>query len=237
MKLILAVLFSGLLAFGQGTVPEKEAALGQQLAASFLASNPPIDDAAVQGYLDRLVQKISPAGSDFRVTLIANDPCAALHEVTSLPGGSVFVPAALILAARSESELAGMLAQSLSLLSVEAPRESNGGLIFVNLGCVEHQIGKTTHERVIKADALAIEALSRAGFDPEGLLSYLQRMRKPDRDSRVNAMRLVMQGMPKSEPSANDAEFAAVQEQVRNLTQLRPASAKLPTLWRDGEQH
>jgi predicted Zn-dependent protease len=45
--------------------------------------------------------------------LVADDP-TVMHEVAAFPGGFLFLPASLILAAKDEDELAGMLAQAIA---------------------------------------------------------------------------------------------------------------------------
>jgi hypothetical protein len=95
---------------------EKEAALGKQLAAEFLQHTKPIESPAIQEYLNRLGQLLAAQMPDavfpYMFRGIASDPCGSTHEPIALPGGYVFVSAALFLAVQDEAELAGMLAHA-----------------------------------------------------------------------------------------------------------------------------
>src|SRR6185295_11797215 len=96
---------------------EKEAALGKQLAAELRERMSPIDVPVVQNFLDQLGKSIAALMPDaklpFTFTPIAEDPCLTTHEPVAMPGGYIFVPAALFLAARDEAEFAGMLVHAM----------------------------------------------------------------------------------------------------------------------------
>jgi len=96
---------------------EKEASLGRQLAAEFRKRTTVIDSPTVQDYLDRLGRRLEShlpdANFPFTFSAIAEDPCPAIHEPAALPGGYVFVPAALFIAAQDEAEFSGLLAHAM----------------------------------------------------------------------------------------------------------------------------
>jgi len=121
---------------------EKEAALGRQLAAEFRQRNPIIESSAVQTYLDQLGRRIAtglPEGTmPFRFSLTASDSCRATHEPVALPGGYIFVPAALFAEARDENEFAGVLAHAMSHAALHhamrsAPRTQVSNLASIPL--------------------------------------------------------------------------------------------------------
>jgi len=77
----------------------------------------PLQHAPALAYVTALGQRLA-AGIDgppftYTFALIADDP-AALHEPMAVPGGILYVPAPLILAAKDEDELAGMLAHAIA---------------------------------------------------------------------------------------------------------------------------
>ena len=168
---------------------EKETALGQKLAADLREHTTPINIPAVQDYLDRLGQRLAAqvpgAKSAFTFSAIADDPCPASHEPAALPGGYVFVPAALFLAARDEAEFAGMLAHAMEHvaqrhLTREASRSQFAGyasipaIFAARVGCAGVQAvplavraWRQGHE--LEADALALETMAYSGFDPAAL--------------------------------------------------------------------
>jgi len=98
---------------------EMEAALGRGLAAEFRRRTPALESTSVQDYLGRLGQRIAAqvhaASFPFAFTATAGDgPCSTIHVPATLPGGYVFVPAALLLAAQDEAEFAAMLAHAMA---------------------------------------------------------------------------------------------------------------------------
>src|SRR5260221_8988292 len=114
---------------------EKEGALGRQLAAEFRKRTTFIDSPTVQNYLDHLGQTLEPhvpdANFPFTFRAIAEDPCPAIHEPTALPGGYVFVPAALFIAARDETELSGMLAHAMEHIAQRhGTRQATRGIVI-----------------------------------------------------------------------------------------------------------
>jgi predicted Zn-dependent protease len=95
---------------------EKEAALGKQLAAEVRQRTTPIQNPAAQDYVNRLGNRLASHTDTkvpFTFSVVAEDPCSTTHEPVALPGGYVFVPAALFIAAQDEAEFAGMLAHSI----------------------------------------------------------------------------------------------------------------------------
>src|SRR5215469_11858781 len=96
---------------------EKEMALGRQLAAQFQRDTTPLVSPAALAYINGIGQHLVAqfGGPPFTYTfaLVADDP-TVMHEVAFFPGGYLFVPASLILAAKDEDELAGMLAHAIA---------------------------------------------------------------------------------------------------------------------------
>jgi predicted Zn-dependent protease len=176
------------------------------------------------------------------------------------PGGNIFVPAALLLETDSEAEFAGMLAHSISHVvarhgtrqasQVRAADLGTIPMIFVGgqsglcsgglNGPLSFRVMQRTYE--LEADALAIEIVAHAGFDPTALVNYIQRIQPqesllgplsllPTRNERVESMNSVIDRLPPSNYEETRSEFAEIQERIRSYAQpLRPAGA--PTLRR-----
>jgi predicted Zn-dependent protease len=96
---------------------EKEAALGRQLASEVERQTTAIHNSTIDDYLKRLGERIAAQMPDakfpFTSKVITDDPCRRVHEPVALPGGHLFVPSALFVAADDEAEFAGMLAHSM----------------------------------------------------------------------------------------------------------------------------
>ena len=218
---------------------EKEAALGRQLAAEFRQRTTPIDKPIVQAYLDRLGQKLAAQMPEvkfpFTFGAVADDACPTTHEPAALPGGYVFVPSGLFLAAQDEAEFAGMLAHAMEGSVVD---NSKTPLIFMggfSGTCSEGQaipLGLITSQksRKLETDSLAVRTMAHAGYDPSALVRYIQRVqvRPAERDARLAAMLSAIEKLPSVEyAAAPPDEFAAAQQEVRRLSEP-PVRAKTP---------
>ncbi len=97
----------------------RETALGAQLAAQVRHHTTPLGiisvDAFVQNLGLLLAAQMPNAPEDWKFEVTKDRQDSSTFEPLSLPGGWIFVPAQLILAAGSEGELAGMLAHAIEL--------------------------------------------------------------------------------------------------------------------------
>ncbi|HTS61893.1 MAG TPA: M48 family metalloprotease [Candidatus Acidoferrales bacterium] len=183
---------------------EKESALGRQLAAEFRGRTESVESSAALAYVSaigqRLVAETKGPPWTYRFALIADDP-TAMHEPAAFPGGFVFVPASLILAAREEGELAGMLAHAIAHVAARdgtrsPPRPEAGAplrtpLIFrgawtgyasprgsapaLPIGMLE-----LLRQFELEADRMATRVMSDAGWNPEALARYIEREQPAD---------------------------------------------------------
>jgi beta-barrel assembly-enhancing protease len=243
---------------------EKEAALGKQLAAEIGQRTTLIENTVVQAYVNRLAQKLAanmPNGhAHFTFSVIAEDPCPAVHEPDALPGGYVFVPSALFLAAQDEAEFAGMLAHAMAHIAVRQATQqatrgqeanyASGPLIFVGgwgVSCTEGPVplgfvaARRNYER--EADILAIEALARAGINPNALVRYTERVQPAPssilsgkwsahlpRDERIGIMTSAISKLPATQYAAPaDEDFVAARAEVSRL--VEPHRPTPPSLW------
>jgi predicted Zn-dependent protease len=243
---------------------EKEGAVGRQLAAEFRKRITFIDSPTVQNYLDHLGQTLEPhvpdANFPFTFRAIAEDPCPAINEPAALPGGYVFVPAALFLAARDEAEFSGMLAHAMGHIAqrhgtrqaTRATMINHTGipLIFMG-GCSEGRaipLGLMASQRSaeLEADSLAVRIMARAGLDPRALAQYLDRVQVrtagsiskaysplPDRDRRLANILSAIEKLPTVGYAAvAPAEFFAARQEVRRLGEPSVRPQRPPTLVR-----
>jgi predicted Zn-dependent protease len=190
---------------------EKEAALGQQMAAEVRQRMTVLESAPAQDYLNRLGQRIAAqlpgAKWTYSFSLIANDDGGATREPTALPAGYIFVPATLVLAAQDEGEFAGMMAHAMAHVAArDWTRQATRGEI-AQMGMIAtaqsagsgwngdaiRQAGglqvpltmlSSARKSHLEADALGAKAMAGAGFNPEALVRYLDRERR-DRPGTV----------------------------------------------------
>lgn len=97
---------------------EKESALGASLAQQIQQRATPLNNRAALAYVQRLGAKLAAQLPEprfnYTFAVTASDESNTLHEPLSFPGGYIFVPSSLLLAAQDESEFAGMLAHAMA---------------------------------------------------------------------------------------------------------------------------
>jgi predicted Zn-dependent protease len=261
VRAIVFILAAAIAASGQDP---KAAALGAQLARELRQRTTAIENPTVQDYIDRIGRKLAAQLPDanivYQFALISDDAGGATHEPMSFPGGYIFVSASLIRDAASESELAGILAHAMFHAARPLPRSDSAQIPLVFIGgwqglgpgrngsLVPMSVLETQRDNETRADAVAVQAMSEAGYDPEALPSYLARVQPPaarsakvfsalpDRDTRVAAIRQVIEELPaRTYAPVDPDEFSRIQEQVRNTVQrlVPPAEDRTrPTLRR-----
>src|SRR5215813_5321556 len=175
---------------------KRERQLGESLAAAFDRSSRIVTDPVLNDYVNRIAQKIvrnSDAEVPFTVRLIDS---SEIPRAYGLPGGFLFVDSALLFAAESEAELAGVMAHEIAHVAARhATRAltrkqiySFGGslsLLAGPIGIVLNDasgvagplsVKKFSRESEYEADLLGIEYAYSAGYDPEALLSALEKL-------------------------------------------------------------
>jgi beta-barrel assembly-enhancing protease len=229
--------------------PEKQAAFGAALARSFRQNTTPLDSPAALDYVRRLGAKVAAQlpepRANFTFELIKSDSCGGLHEPCSFPGGHIFVPASLFLAAQDEAEFAAMLAHAMAYVQADLQERSATALpagwngfggplesqAFVS--ALQLQAQRSNQRR---ADLLAVKFTSTAGYDPQALVGYFTRVWQLEstppialraagkkyltafydsRDTRIANIQSAIQALPPVNPGG---EFLDIQDQVRSLS-------------------
>jgi predicted Zn-dependent protease len=195
----------------------------------------------------------------FTFSVIADDPCSTIHEPAALPGGYIFVPAALFLAAQDEAEFAGMLTHAMEhVVQGHRPLQATPAtfatvpLIFAGAwagGCSEGPaipvpFLASQRSPELQADILAVQTMARAGFDPKALVHYIERVQDwqvrtmsntysplPDRDERVAALLATMEKLPKvAYVVVPPGQFVRARREVRRLVEQPVRSNAPPSL-------
>jgi predicted Zn-dependent protease len=212
---------------------EKEAALGAHLAGEVSQRTKSLDSPAVLVYVNRLGQRLAarfpPPAITFTFAVITGNSAGATHEPISLPGGYIFVPAPLFLAAQDEAEFAGMLAHAMAHVAARHyTREATRGgritspvvpLIFMggwegfgmNQGqnlAIPAGFLKFQRQTELEADRLAARAMSEAGFDPAALARYIGRVQPSEDRLRTPSLSLL---------PGRDERVAALSQAIQDL--------------------
>jgi len=182
--------------------PEKEMALGRQLAQEVERQARMVDDPLIAEFVNRLGQNLvrnSDAKDRFTFRVV-NDP--ALNAF-ALPGGYVFVNSGLFDIAEDEDELAGALAHEIAHVAArhltrEMTKSRLAGLAAAPLGAVlggwAGYAGRQGAAVAIpmsllsfgrkdeaEADYLGVQYAYAAGYDPAGVISVFEKVESLER--------------------------------------------------------
>jgi predicted Zn-dependent protease len=245
-RLILSVLFLASLTKAQQAAnlfsSEKESALGTELSSQARSQYTVVRTASVGQYIDRVGRRLTaalPEGSAvYKFTVVEDRLGGSTNEPVALPGGSIFIPANLILESRSESELAGMLAHAVAHVAARhATRLATRAAIehveflpamYLDLGLLgngDSRLRELQRSFEGEADRLAIAMMTAAGYDPAALATYVARQQQdgerqgnplPARDERVLAILRGMQQGPQN-------DFGRMQEELQKVMPLQKA--------------
>jgi predicted Zn-dependent protease len=184
---------------------EKEIQLGQQVATEFEQTAKMIEDPVVCDYIDRVGQNLvkhSDAKVPFHIKVVDTDEVNAF----AFPGGFFYVNKGLILAADNESELAGVMAHEIShvcarhatermtkgyvLQIASIPAMFIGGywtqtLIRQGLGLgINLELLGITRDSEKEADQLGIQYMWNTGYDPNGFVSFFEKLQAQEKTKR-----------------------------------------------------
>ena len=201
--------------------PQREAALGAELARQARKNTTPVDNTAALSYVEAMGAKLAVQLPEPRYNYtfaIIKDAGDSYQEPIALPGGYMFIPDSLFLKAHDGSEFAGMLAHAMAHVAARqftriAARAPAGRMLTIPLifwgdwtGFAASKVpaplepiylGKFRQSLELEADTLAVNMTSAAGYDPEGLIRYLTRNapQSENRDARIAAMRGAIQNL------------------------------------------
>lgn len=160
--------------------------------------------AYVAGLGQRLVQVTETPAAEFRFTLL-NSP---IVNAMALPGGFVYVTRGLLCLCANEAELAGVLGHEIGHVlarhtAERVSRAEAGGLLAAVLGAVVGiqgvaevaQMGAAAYlqsfsrDQESEADHLGLRYMSRAGWQPQAMVTMLDKLRDQARLEAILAGR------------------------------------------------
>jgi predicted Zn-dependent protease len=184
---------------------DEEKKLGKKIMLEMEKQVEWVRDPTIQGFIDRIgysiVKEVGPTPFEFKFYVIkAQDPNAF-----AIPGGYIFVTTGLIVLAESEQEIAGVLAHEISHVTgrhVDQLIERSKKLNLVTLAAIlagalvgrggtsseavaatamatsEALTLKYTRENETEADQNGLYRMVKAGYDPNGMITFLSKIYK-----------------------------------------------------------
>ncbi|SER22229.1 Putative Zn-dependent protease, contains TPR repeats [Nitrosomonas sp. Nm51] len=191
--------------------PHEERQIGLQVMRQIRADPSYLDDPEITGYLNSLGHKLiagsseARPGQSFEFFALQDSTINAF----ALPGGFMGFNSGLIIAAQNESELAGVMAHEIAhvtqkhlarmiagqkysmitsiaalavaiLASRSNPQAGQAIIAASQAGAIQSQLNFTRrHEK--EADRVGLNILLDAGFDPQGMSAFFERLQKASR--------------------------------------------------------
>jgi predicted Zn-dependent protease len=177
-----------------------ETRLGRESQAALVRTTPRVADAAVAGYVRGIGARLAThaGGPPFPYTFDVAD--VRTLNAFALPGGPVWVHRGALAAARSEAEVAGILAHEIAHIAERhaAERVSTRVVASLSLGLLRALLGngysaaatevaaeamaggvllKFSRDDEREADAAGAAMMRKAGWDPRGLVGFLEVLR------------------------------------------------------------
>ncbi|MDV6343623.1 M48 family metalloprotease [Nitrosomonas sp. Is37] len=192
--------------------PRQERQIGLEIMRQIRADPSYLNDAEIDGYLNnlgnRLISSSNEAKPDQSFDFFAlQDPSI---NAFALPGGFMGFNSGLIIAAQSESELAGVMAHEIAhvtqkhlarmisgqqhiglittiaalalaiLASRSNPQAGQAILATAQAGAIQSQLNFTRNHEK-EADRIGFNILHKAGFDPHGMSIFFERLQNAGR--------------------------------------------------------
>ncbi|MCC6539617.1 MAG: M48 family metalloprotease [Bryobacterales bacterium] len=214
---------------------EKARVIGNHLAEDLRRQMPPLQNAALDEYVQSVVQRL---GAAYAFEMLDSSRQPDVTEPLPLPAGRVLIPSATFLAVQDEAELAALLAHAAGHLDAghAKPRAIAAGAIPLLFWGSIHQDSRgravmmlplalrpIQEEREREADARAIEILTRAGYDASALRVHLARTLKPD-EPATDARLAPLPTRAAEATTVTTSAFTRAQDTVRALQPPPPTT-------------
>jgi Zn-dependent protease with chaperone function len=181
---------------------EQDIEIGRQSAAEAERQLPLLNNRNVNQYLNKIISKLAAQAPGARYPYTIKAVNASAINAFSLPGGPMYVNRGLLEAARSEAELAGVLAHEMSHAALrhgthqaskaylgQAGLGILGGLLGKNGGNTSQIVNavgglglnavflKFSRDAEYQADQLGAEIMAGAGYNPVAMANFFELLR------------------------------------------------------------
>jgi predicted Zn-dependent protease len=224
--------------------------MGRSHAQEVETTSKLITDPVIGEYVNRIGQNLAH-NSEIQVQLTFKIIDTDEANAFSLPGGFIFVDSGLILAADNEAELAGVISHEIAHVAACHAAQEMAQTELTNLGSMplifrfvfrpftlNTIYSKSTRNFESEADLLGVEYLYKAGYDPQALLSILEKIKtieKQETSKRVNAFesrslttdriaktrqKIKAVARPALEYRVDTTDFQAIKERLSELDKI-----------------
>jgi hypothetical protein len=187
---------------------EQDIEIGRQSAAEAERQLRLVRDRSVDGYLNEIVGTLAAGANGAHFPYHAQAVNASEINAFALPGGPLYVNSGLIQAARSEGELAGVVAHEMAHIALRHATHNvskaymaqtglgilggvlSGGRTTRGTGQVINAVGgfglnalflKYSRDAETQADVLGAQMMARAGYDPLEMATFFDLLRQQAR--------------------------------------------------------
>jgi len=266
-KLLTPLLLAALLPACATLTVDEERQLGAQIAQQVRGELRFVRDAVVVDYVrsigDKIVRAAGPQPFEYHFEVVEDDEINAFTG----PAGHIYIHTETILRARNASELAAVLAHEIGhgvrrhiAKSYGRSRGAGtlhqagvlaasvfgyGGLVDMGGGLAAMTVlNSFTRSEESEADAFAIEVLPAAGYDPNGLLTFLEVVREtggpdvpaflsshPGTEDRMAEVEALIAARPPAPGLrvTDRGRLEIIKRRIRLLTrEVRPAGGRQP---------
>jgi beta-barrel assembly-enhancing protease len=191
--------------------PEQDVQIGRQ-AAGQIERQVPLVGGSAQSYVDQIGQKLARQAPGPRFGYRFRVVNASDLNAFALPGGYIYLNRGIIEAARTEGEVAGVLAHEIAHVALRHGTQNVtkaqvaqtgagilgsilGGKVSRDAGQVINIAGgvglnalflKYSREAERDADILGAQILARAGYNPMDMVSFFQTLERSDRRQQTS---------------------------------------------------
>jgi beta-barrel assembly-enhancing protease len=213
---------------------EREVELGKRLATELEKRSELVNDPVIQDMVNRITQNIV-INSDSKTPVTVKVINSSDINAFSLPGGFLYVNRGLIEAADNEAELAGVIAHEVAHIAARHGIEeaSRRDLInWLSRSLIVFGSGTGSINRAAKvlsfkfsrnseqeADRLAAQYLWKAGYDPQALITFLEKLGAQEKKTRI-PLRNLFRTHPVSQDRIRDTSKLLVRFPKKNEYQV-----------------
>jgi predicted Zn-dependent protease len=231
---------------------QQDVEIGQQSAVEAERQLPILQDRYAESYVNQLISTLASGIQGTRFPFRARVVNSNEINAFALPGGYMYVNRGLIQAARTEGELAGVLAHEMShvILRHGTHNASRAYVAQAGLGVIGQVLSggrrrsaqainvigglglnalflKYSRDAESQADSLGAQLMARAGYDPMEMANFFDLLRQQERSNPGGVTKFFSDHPAPADRAQHIRSEAAVVRRTRDTGQLREVQAEL----------